>query len=94
MARDDADLYRALLMSLADAGEHAGSLLKQSAAASERWERLLAAELQDPVAASFGDRTVPARLSSPDNRDVALSCGPRVPARPEALAGRLRPLQH
>lgn len=52
MAGDDAALYRAILMSFADVGESAGVLLSQSAEASERWERLLAAELGDPVAAS------------------------------------------
>jgi AcrR family transcriptional regulator len=53
MSRDDADLYRVLLMSFADAGARADSLLQQSAAASQRWEGLLAAELGDPMAASM-----------------------------------------
>lgn len=53
MSRDDADLYRALLMSFADGGERAGALLSQSAEASARWERLLEAELGDPLSASI-----------------------------------------
>lgn len=68
MSRDDADLNRALLMSFADVGDNAGALLKQAAAASQRWERLLAAELGDPVAASIvrllGDGMVINSLSS------------------------------
>ncbi|WGM20312.1 TetR/AcrR family transcriptional regulator [Paenarthrobacter sp. OM7] len=52
-SQDDADLYRALLVSFTDLGENADGLLSLSAEASKRWEQLLAAELGDPVAASI-----------------------------------------
>lgn len=52
MSREEADLYRALLMSFADGGADTPELLRRSAEASGRWERLLAEELGDPVAGS------------------------------------------
>lgn len=52
MSREDADLYRALLMSFNEGGADTSELLRRSAEASARWERLLAEELGDPVAGS------------------------------------------
>lgn len=52
MSREEADLYRALLMSFSDGGVDTTELLRRSAEASGRWERLLAEELGDPVAGS------------------------------------------
>ncbi|WP_104181803.1 TetR/AcrR family transcriptional regulator [Arthrobacter sp. B0490] len=52
MSREEADLYRALLMSLNEGGADTSELLRRSAEASTRWERLLAEELGDPVAGS------------------------------------------
>jgi len=50
-SREEADLYRALLVSFADAGPMAESLMQRSAEASRRWESMLADEVGDPVAA-------------------------------------------
>lgn len=50
MSREDADLYRALLLSFTEVRVESSELLRRSAEASARWERLLAEELGDPVA--------------------------------------------
>ncbi|WP_294564938.1 TetR/AcrR family transcriptional regulator [uncultured Arthrobacter sp.] len=52
MSREDADLYRALLVSFTDSGSTTEALLRRSAEATERWERLIADEVGDPVAAA------------------------------------------
>ncbi|MHA7262201.1 TetR/AcrR family transcriptional regulator [Arthrobacter sp. TMN-37] len=49
---EDADLYRALLVSFTDAGSTTEALLNRSAEATRRWERMIADELGDPVAAA------------------------------------------
>lgn len=52
MSREEANLYRALLMSFTEGGADTAELVRQSAGASARWERLLTEELGDPVAGS------------------------------------------
>ncbi len=51
LSREEAELYRALLVSFSDAGATA-AVLQRAAEASRRWEAMLAAETGDPVAAS------------------------------------------
>ncbi len=52
LSREEPDLYRALLMSFNEGGADTSELLRRSAEASARWERLLTEELGDPVAGS------------------------------------------
>ena len=52
MSREEADLYRALMMSFTEAGAGSTELFRLSSEATRRWEHLLAEELGDPVAAS------------------------------------------
>lgn len=67
MAREESDLYRALLMSFGEGGTDTSELLRRSGEASTRWERLLAEELGDPVAGSvvrlLGDGLVMSALT-------------------------------
>ena len=51
-SREEAALYRAMLILLTDHASVTDTLLQQAAEATGRWEQLFAAETGDPVAAS------------------------------------------
>lgn len=51
-SREEAALYRAMLILLADHASMTDTLLQQAAEATGRWEQLFATETGDPVAAS------------------------------------------
>ncbi|TFC24320.1 TetR/AcrR family transcriptional regulator [Cryobacterium sp. TMT2-18-3] len=51
-SREEAALYRAMLILLTDRPSMTDTLMQQAAAATERWEQLFAIETGDPTAAS------------------------------------------
>lgn len=53
LSRDEAELYRALLVSFTDTGSATEALLARAAEASQRWDKLLAAETGDSTTATI-----------------------------------------
>jgi len=73
-SRDEAALYRAMAILLADPGHLTDALMREAAEATGRWERLFAEETGDPVAAAVihlvGDGMLLNNLSGDASVDV------------------------